>query len=88
MKRDDLILVKWIDPQVQAGWATVQESKNFNVADCESLGHFVCYNNDILVLAQTKGIDGKEQEYNNIQSINTGCIKTIHNVSRGAKVRT
>ncbi len=87
LKPGDPIVVQWIDPQVQSGWVSVPDAKAFTVAKCETWGTFVCYNNDILVIAQTLGTDGKEQEHNNIQSINTGCIKSVHNVSRGAKVR-
>ena len=87
MKKDDLILVNWVDPQAQAGWVSSAEAVKLKVASCRTLGHYISYTDDVLVIAQTHGIDGKETEYNNLQSINSGCIRSIHSLSRGAKCR-
>ena len=87
VKRGDEILIYWEDPQAQSGWASVKESESFKVASCKTYGQFISYNDDVLVIAQTEGTDGKDLEYNNLQSINSGCIRSIHSLSRGAKQR-
>jgi len=87
MKKDDLILVNWVDPQAQSGWVSSAEAMRLKVATCRTLGHYITYDEGVLVVAQTVGTDGKDHEYNNLQSINSGCIRSIHSLSRGAKCR-
>jgi len=87
VKKDDLILVNWVDPQAQSGWVSSAEAIKLKVATCKTLGYYISYTEDVLVVAQTHGIDGKETEFNNLQSINKGCIRSIYSVTLGAKVR-